>query len=66
MLKIPQNKEFIVKGFDNIIFRFNNQGVLQGRTEEEFTWHTIKSKINNNILSCLESCQGQYEFRIEI
>lgn len=66
MLKIPQNKEFKIKGFDNIIFRIDDKGVLQGRTEEEFTWHTIKSKIKDNILGCSEGYQGQYEFKIEI
>lgn len=66
MIKIPQNKEFEIKGFDNIIFRINDKGILQGRMEEEFTWHEVISKLENNVLNCSECYQGQYDFEIKI
>ena len=61
MILIPMNEEFTLEKMPEYSFRVKN-GVLQGRTNEDFTWYDVITftldDIRNGKLGCLECYQG--------
>ena len=57
---IPQFEEFKLSKYKNLIFRIDN-GVLQGRTDDAFTWTDVVSftieDIKEGKAGCLECFQ---------